>query len=342
MPPDGLREVLEQRLESIHAGIEGIDTLASEHVAAVDLDLTELARSSAPERDAKRRPSYWPALILVALAISALGWYGLREWRWQSRVDALRGILAAHPGFVLTGLDARGGVLAIRGLIDADADPIASRLAEAEIVGIEPAYTLSGYVSTDDAIVVRRTRRLLDAPSSVTVEAHSGQLRLGGSAPAAWIAGARERAGWVPGVREVVFGTADEIDPVAVARAGLVDLAERLAGLRVRFVRDAESLPGNEATVAAIIIGLHEAIELADRAGVGIRVDVIGCNDAPGSDEINADMRRSRALWLRDALLAGGVPSELLRPIDAQVEPVGANMKFRGAMVRLSTEPEVR
>lgn len=342
VPPDALREVLEQRLEAIHAGIDGVDTLGPEHVAAVDLDLAELARASAPEREATRRPSYWPALILFALAVGALGWYGLREWRWQSRVDELRSALADHPGFVLSALGSRTNqALTIRGLIDADADAIAPRVTEAGFAGIEPVLVLSGYVSTDDAIVARRARRLLDAPDSASIDAQAGRLRIAGSAPSAWIAAARERAAWVPGVREVEFG-ADEVDPLAAARAELAGLSVRLAGMQVRFLRDTESEPGNEATVAALAGGLREAITLAARIGVGFSAEVAGCNDAPGTNEINTNLRGARAQWLRDALVANGVPAGLLHVADAQVEPSGANMMFRGAVVRPRIESDAR
>ncbi|MBN8482929.1 MAG: hypothetical protein J0L88_15195 [Xanthomonadales bacterium] len=343
VPPDRLRETLELRLEAIHVGLDGVESPQPVDLAGIELDPAELARVSLPEGTPAPSPSRWPALILLAVVLAALGWYGLREWRWQARVGELRSALASHPGFVLDSLDSRTNkAIAIRGLLDADAEPIAPLLARAGIAGIEPGIAVSGYVSTDDAIVARRARRLLAAPDSVTVEAKAGELRLGGHAPAAWIARARERAGWVPGVQNVVLETLDDVDPAASALARLQAVSDRLAGLSVRFVRDDEPAPESEATVRSLAEGLHEASGLAATAGVHLVVDVIGSSDPSGTDEINASLRGARARWLADALVARGIDAGVLRLDDARAASSAATMVVRGASVRPTIEPAAR
>lgn len=350
VPPDGLRTVLEQRLESIHAGLGDAGELAPQDVAGVDLDLAELARGGMPEGSTRHASPRWPALLLFTAALVALAWYGLREWRWQERVEVLRTSLASHPGFVLTGLDARArDAVVVRGLLDADADPLATRVREAGFTDVEPVFELSGYVSTADDIVARRARRLLEVPDGVGVEVASGRLRLAGPAPAAWAERARERAGWVPGVREVAFEVVIAEAPPAAGRAppaadlaALTALAQRLQEQPMRFARDLEPEPGSEGAVAALAAGIAEATALAGQAGVGLQVEVVGCNDAPGSDEINTSLRGLRARWLHDALVAHGVPAGMLRLADPRVEPAGATMMFRGASLRLKIEPAAR
>ncbi len=343
VPPDRLRETLELRLEAIHAGLDGIASPGPADVAGIDLDPAELARGCATEGATVPSPSRWPALVLMAAALAALGWYGLREWRWQARIDELRSALATHPGFVLGEIDSRAGkAVSIRGLLDADAEPIAPLLARAGIAGIEPELAVTGYVSTDDVIVTRRARRLLAAPESVSVETKAGVLRLGGIAPAAWATMARERAAWVPGVREVTLATVSEADPLAAAHAALRVLSERLAGLSVRFLQDAEPAPESEATVAALADGLREAVALARDAEVRLVIEVEGSNDPTGSAAINERLRRARAQWLHDALLARGVDPGFLRIADAQATSPAATMAFRGAAVRPRIEPATR
>ncbi len=343
VPPDRLREALEQRLETIHAGLDGVASPGPADVAGVDLDPADLVRSCAAEGAAAPLPSRWPVLLLLTAALAALGWYGWREWRWQARIDELRSALATHPGFVLGTLDSRTNkAVAIHGLLDADAEPIVPLLAQAGIAGIEPELALAGYVSTDDAIVTRRARRLLAAPGSVSVDAKAGVLRLGGSAPAAWTTMARERAAWVPGVREVSLATVDDADPVAAAHAALEILAGRMAGLSVRFLQEDEPAPESEATVAALADGLREAVVLAGRAEVRLAVEVIGSNDPTGSAAINERLRRARAQWLHDALVARGVDAGFLHVTDAQTESTAATMAFRGAVAHPRIEPATR
>jgi hypothetical protein len=344
VPPDALRDLLVQRLEEIHAasGESGLMTAAA--IPHVALDADAFAREAAPTSGDAGPASRWPALVLLLAGLVAVGAYFARQERWQQRVESLRSALDAHPGFVLASIeDSTWRSLRVRGLLDADAEPIAPVLAAAGLGDAQRWIDTEGYVSSDDAVVVRRARRLLEVPPTVVVSVREGQLVLAGTASQEWIDGATMRAAWVPGVKAVAFEVGPAIDAVAEARAALEALVSEVEDIEVRFVRDVETMPDATARVGEIAAAVTRASALARIAGKSVRGEVSGFNDMPGGDALNSSLRDARANWLRDALIARGIEPGLLSIVDptTQADPAGGNMVVRGARARLLIEAVV-
>ena len=345
VPPDALRDLLVQRLEEIHAasGESGLMTAAA--IPQVSIDAEALALAVAPGAGETRPVSRWPALVLLLAGLVAAGVYAAREERWQDRLGTLRVALEGHPGFVLSSIDEGAGrSLRVRGLLDADAEPIAPLLSAAELGDATTRVEVEGYVSSDDAIVLRRARRLLDVPPTVDARVRDGRLVLTGTAAQAWIDAAVPRAAWVPGVKAVGFEVVPAIDAVAEARAALDDLANAVEDIDVRFVRDVEGTADVAARVDEIAAALVRAQALAGIAGRALRIEVSGFSDTPGGDALNTALRDARAHWLRDALVARGIGAELLSTVDpiTRDDPAGSTMAFRGARARLRHEAIAR
>jgi len=327
VPPAQLRVLLEQRLEAIHtrAGANiAIDatTHASLRPEALVAELVASDRSQASAH------SRWPARFALLAVVVLLGWFIVRSERAAAWLDGLRTRLASHPGFVMTGIGQRDGTTIVRGLLDPDAEPPAKALGED---ASRVAFETTGYVSADDAVVARRARRLLDAPRDVTVAVDGGVLAIGGSADRTWIETARERAGWVPGVRSVEFTVASR-DDTSAAKNELVELASAMSNKVIRFVRDTEPAPEAAAVLDAIVADTRRAVALGKRTGFGISWIATGTNDDPGSDATNARVRADRAKWLADALRARGVANVAVAPeSDLSV----LDVRLRGAFLRL-------
>lgn len=315
VPPPQLRVLLEQRLEEIHAqaGAQGdlgesladaSGTWASQLqpaalICAPDGEGGSAATSAAPR---------WPLLIGLLLLLGALGWYGVTRMAWNTRIGALRAQLGAHPGFVLTGLDARPWRrLSVHGLLDADSQPLDRVLAEAHLGKAQVELDVTGYMSSDDAIVARRAARLLAPPASVQLAVRGGVLHLAGHAPAAWIESVTQHAAWIAGVARVDARVAVDADPKALARAQLDKTLRALGALNVAFVAATEPAANASAVLEAMLRGIREARELAARAGVVVSLAAVGSNDASGSAEANARLRATRAQWLVQALTQRGV-----------------------------------
>jgi len=342
VPPSELRALLEQRLEEIHAqwgNVPAAQLRSPENRASWHERLQTgalLRDATASTTPAPRAPSRWP-FVLVLAALLALAWFAAGRERWQMRVDDLRARLAAHPGFVLTGIDgAPWRTLVVHGLLDPDAEPLAPLLAAADFGAVKPELDLRGYLSGDDAVVARRAARLLLPPAGVRLAVSNGTLKLDGSAPEAWIAAARERAGWLAGVARTEIALAPAGDAIAAARAELDAIAGRLAALRVPFGDGDEMAPDGAAAVEDIAHLVQRARSLAPAAQADVSFVGVGANDETGSAATNARMRELRAQWLARALAARGVADVGADTAPGAGEP-GA--KQRSAWLRMTVRP---
>ncbi|MBN8728593.1 MAG: hypothetical protein J0H15_12950 [Xanthomonadales bacterium] len=330
-PPPQLRERLQQRLEEIHLhlgepGGNGPD--ASSWAAGLEPGgLLSAADAALPAGRAR----LWPWLVLILVACAALGLWVVRDVRWNARVAELQAALATHPGFLPLGIETKSWrALTIRGMIDRDAPPLEAVLARADLGKVTPKLEFGRYVSGDDAIVAARARRLLAPPAGVGIAVADGVLSVTGSAPAGWVAAARERAPLIAGVADVDFRLAERLDRAAALQA-LQRLAARAAELQVPFAEEAEPAADAAAVLAAIVAVAREAAALAETAGVTLVLQSVGSNDESGGEAINAQVRALRARWLADALAAEGIPG---------VEPVAGDPgSRRSAWLRIRIEP---
>jgi hypothetical protein len=334
VPPAGLHAVLEQRLEEIHTHLGDVgDGGGIDDAWRNSLQPDQLARAASEAEPRQRtKAARWPLLLVLLTVLGLLAWFAVRSERWNANVEALRSRLSAHPGFLLTGIEERGrDALIVRGMLDPDAEPPNVSAGSATSGAVPVELVTVGYVSTDDAVIARRARRLLVAPAGVQVTARDGVLALEGHAAASWIDAARERAAWVAGVREVRIAVTPDVDEAAIARERFDVLLRSIPLQRVTFARDLEPVAGADATVEQIARDALEANSLAGRIGEPIEWIAVGTNDDPGSASTNARLRAERARWLADALGERGV-SGIRSASDAEADV--AQIRQRGAFVR--------
>lgn len=339
VPPAQLHGLLEQRLEDIHAQFSAepdgdlrcAGNLALRHELLQPETLLREAVAAA-ESEPKTSPK-WPLLLALLLIGSAIGSYAISRERWNMRIDALRAQLSAHPGFVLTGIDSRPWrEVTVRGLIDPDAAPLASVVRAAHLGSFEPRIVTTGYLSSDDAVVVLRAERLLAPPGGVRLSVAQGVLTITGDAPAAWIDSAREHAQWIAGVARVEWETAPQQDLAVVARAQLQVAVDALAKLGVTF-GDATAATSGSDSVDAIASAARHAIALAAIAKVDLAFTSIGTTDELGSATANARLRTDRARWLALALAARGISR-----VEVDSGDQGRDVARRGAFLGASVE----
>ena len=349
VPPDALRVVLSDRLERLHAQMADADDEASWRAmlqepnpeASLDpVDLLKASATMAGDDAAPRRPraSRWPMAIILLLIFLAIGWQFSRVHRWNAHVDDLRKELLSHPGFLLSGIESRAWQrLSVQGLLDADAEPLQPLLDRGGFGEVTPELAVSGFVSTDDVIVLRRAERLLAPPQSVELSVDGGVLAVDGKAAADWIAQRRSEAAWVSGVRAVDWRVMPLTDEVGQARAALGVLSTSLATQAVTFVRDVEPDADSETRLEEIAALLKQAAALAVLAEVTLQLRIDGYNDAPGSSELNSRLRQQRAEWLRDRLREREVPAALLDAAEVAASSA-TDVQLRGAKVHLTTQ----
>lgn len=347
-PPAELRTLLRERLEQIHVVLGDSPQTMQELTPATLAHLRESLRLDRIEADARAQASAqgasisrrWPLLLLVMLVVALLiGW----EWRqrqWQGRLDAVTQLLSNWPGLHLDRVDGDiGQRVRVHGLIDAEAQPPQADIRKVLPPGVELQLDLRGYVSTDDAIVLQRARRLLGPPAGVTSAVRAGVLSLGGEADAAWVARAHAQAERVVGVTAVeasLLRVASDVQ--AGLRAEWNRRAQELPGQRVHFLRGTE--PSDAAELPALLASVQRLRELASQLQVPLRLQCRGHSDDSGTGATNSELRERRARWLCTELRNAGITAA-----SPSAEPDGAaanppTIGERGASLWLDTSPE--
>jgi OOP family OmpA-OmpF porin len=306
----------------------------------LELDAIEREGREGGGAEAPAARSRRPFLIAMAvLALLLLGWL-VRNWWWAQRVETLRAAFAAWPGLVVERIDSRPfRSVHVRGLLDALAESPDALAARAPWKDYRFDFELRGFVSADPAIVERRARALLDPPASVHVAVHAGRLELSGTAPSEWIAQARDRAAFVPGVSGVDLGSLMRSGPSEREQqlAGLEALVRKLEAGEVVFVDETEPSAEGRDALARMGGELRNAQELAGLLGKTLRVRAIGLTDEVGTDPYNEALRGRRAQWLATQL-AGAAGRIDIAPADAALAQASATLRRRAARLSIAVE----
>jgi hypothetical protein len=232
-------------------------------------------------------------LLLGTLALAALllviayGYRTIQRSAWLERV-------AATPGYVVSG-ESAGAIVLLR---DPDAAALAS-LGDAHGLKLD----VRPFRSLDPVLVTARARVALALPSTVTFEFDGATLRARGTVDDALAPDLELRALAIDGVENIDLSALKQPD-FAANRAAI---ATELATLTVAF-RDGATLDDSaDPTLDAVLRAfnrLHPRID-ADR-----RLALLGQTDGTGAERKNRFLALERAIRVRDALIARGIPTE--------------------------------
>ncbi len=304
-PPPELRCAFRDVLERIHSS-RGRELLMFSGDTQPFEECDGMMRSCLVSQvRAPRKPSRTPALVLLAclaalLALGA-GLYLHKRSRWNASVAAFEG----RPGFVVTRSAWGWSGAMIEGLRDPLAEPPEAVLRSA---GVDPAKITGKwkpFVSLEPEIVLARARRVLAPPEGVTLTLAGDVLEVSGNPPAAWMAESRARAPQIPGVREILFSG---------------EWKAKIEQQRFHFGQGSSKLPETE-------IPMLDTLAAWIRAAPA-RVQVVGHTDASGAEAYNNRLSLARARSVADALIARGVPSSKLEPVNGGMDP-GRAVGFR-------------
>ncbi|MGH7579020.1 MAG: OmpA family protein, partial [Gemmatimonadales bacterium] len=220
--PDTLLVKLQDTLERVHLEYsEPLTTFDgdSEAFEAARPLLEEcLATVVSTDRSKRgRRPVAWvPWAVGAALVIGALLWLRLRsEQRWDRAVERLE----SEPGLVLTRAERDGSRWSFAGLRDPLApEPAALLAGVVDTAKVDQRW--EPYLSLRPELVLARARNALAPPASATLALAGDTLRLGGSAPLAWLAATSRLEALPPGLAALDLGGVEAEVPARLA--GLV------------------------------------------------------------------------------------------------------------------------
>ena len=340
VPPASLRDRLARVLESIHlrhaTALARFDGNAAPFADTRPLleECLETVLSTARSRATGGLVRFaWLIPVVLLLGLGAV-WLVRSNQRWSNAVATLE----QEPGIVLVRADRGLGGWRFAGLRDPLAANPAALLAGlgADTASIDARW--EPYVSTQPPLVLERARRVLVAPSTVTLTLTGDTLVARGQAPRRWRERATTIATAMPGVTSVDLSGVTDAVP-----AELETLRREAANQRVLFPAGSDSLDsaGRIAadSIAARLIRLHAA---AVREGYGIAVALVGRTDSLGPGTTRLALSSRRAEVVRAALIASGVPSTDIevRPLGS-TDPLPAEDPDSGARINRSVSVEV-
>lgn len=326
---DRLRAALEDlhRAADAHPGPEPFDwDAAADGPLAVEALIDPVEAAPPPV-------ARWPLWLLAALLLALACTWGWRVWQRSDEAARLRAAFAAAPGWELLGLHhaQRWQVDALR---DPDAAAAAQLLAQAGFDEDDVELTLRSYLSLDPPLLQVRAQRILAPPQGAQIEVVDGQLRAGGSAPAAWAEALPGHALLIPGIQSVDTSALKSINPDDPRRV-LRELIDAAAAMRIDFPRGRSRLAGAGSTAAeALALKVQQARAEAERLNLPLRIVVYGWSDDSGSASLNARLRANRAQELREVLVRHAVPPESIMLVADE-----SDIAMPAAGVRLLLEP---
>lgn len=315
--PPGLRAMLQEALETIHAQFgDRLESFTGDSSAFDAAHLViERCLLSRYTTESKRRTPFLP--IIATAVLIALGVWAFMTWqsraRWNRYIESLR----AEPGVVVVSAERTGGRYVVSGLRDPLARNPATLLSSHGLDARQVDGRWQLYQALDPSLVLARARELLHPPDSVALQLAGSVLTASGTAPVDWIDDAVRIARAVPGVTR--FDSGNVIDNSAKALAREIEAAALL------FTKGTSTLTaGGDDALSKQLERFRMLDRLARAADRRFTVDVIGEADADGPPESNLPLSRRRADRVQAALAA-----ERFERIEIAADGIGSSQAAR-------------
>ena len=310
--PGELRELLQDTSEKIHrrfgaefASFDGDQAIGTETHPYLERCLLQ-----------KKVPKETPVLAwgvigaLVLIPLLFLGYFAvsnlLEARRFEQYLDALK----REPGIIVTEAERSGGRYNIVGLRDplaVDPDAIARSFG---VAASDLDSSWKSYVSTDDSMVARRARTLLQAPESIRITVSQGVLRLSGSADPDWVNRMQVLIPVLPGVVSV-----DTSGLSTLQSRWFLDLRESIEATRIYFDAGSSTVAPGEVSKLEVLAKTVRQLLAGAYPKSDVRVEVLGMADNAGETEFNQRLSQRRAEAVRSELASLGVDAGRLSAV---------------------------
>ena len=230
----------------------------------------------------------WGVLVVM---LCGIGWWGfstvLANQRWASYLEKLH----AEPGIVVTAVEKRGGKYFIAGLRDPLAADPQQFLPQAQLSPLQVLSRWEPYLALNPTFVLVRAKTILEPPDTVHLRLAGDVLEATGAASRHWIDNAQRLARVIPGVMHV--RTEQVVD---LTLRELLALKETVEQYSLYFVKDTIQLvSGQEEVLHSLSMAVQRLFNVAQQAGHGVRVQILGHTDKTGSEGRNQLLRQERA-----------------------------------------------
>jgi OOP family OmpA-OmpF porin len=339
-PPENLRNTFKVALEDVHKRARSrLQNYSGDPDDYQDLEpmlrscLRVQRRGQAESNDVPRSVP-WLALVSIALLCGVGIWFWFQSYTLDNARQNALARLVSEPGIVVMGSRVVDDLLLINGLRDRLAEAPEQVLSEPGVGVLGLTFVFEPYLSTEPVIVERRAIRRLAPPVSARMSVQDSTLVVTGAANVNWIGTLEQRWRSVAGLDALNIDALDRLDPVRAEMESLVTLIESTI---FYFDRSAAEPNPGAAKVPALALAIKRLVELSETLGITPVVRVLGATDDTGAAQFNAQLAEQRAENLYVALLAQGIPANLLVFQSLQDIPgLDAGSSERKVMFRLT------
>jgi OOP family OmpA-OmpF porin len=339
-PPENLRNTFKVALEDVHKRARSrLQNYSGDPDDYQDLEpmlrscLRVQRRGQAESNDVPRSVP-WLALVSIALLCGVGIWFWFQSYTLGNARQNALARLVSEPGIVVMGSRVVDDLLLINGLRDRLAEAPEQVLSEPSVGVLGLIFVFEPYLSMEPVIVERRAIRRLAPPVSARMSVQDSTLVVTGAANVNWIGTLEQRWRSVAGLDALNIDALDRLDPVRAEMESLVTLIESTI---FYFDRSAAEPNPGAAKVPALALAIKRLFELSETLGITPVVRVLGATDDTGAAPFNAQLAEQRAENLYVALLAQGIPANLLVFQSLQDIPgLDAGSSERKVMFRLT------
>ena len=309
--PASYRATLKKTIEEIHRdfafALERFDG-DSTPLAAADRRLELCLESHSHLREPGKRKYLLPILSLVVLVgIGIWGAIALQKQRmWNRFLDELQ----SQPGIVVTSSGKENGRYLVRGLRDPLASDPELLLKNAHIDSERVRFRWAPFYAIDDESVERRAIEILQPPAGVTLSVRDGLLGAVGRAPSEWARNLRDRAAFVPGLKNVDTSKLEEVEQNEISQ-----IEAALTSTIFTFpIGSAEVVSGEEGKFGSTAEQIELLFAKLSVSSLPTIIDVVGHTDNSGGEALNLSLSQRRSEYVARKLVEKGVARRYLSP----------------------------
>lgn len=269
-------------------------------------------------KEQRRNPFVlWTFVIIILCVIGYGSFFPIRDhFRWKTYMQKLE----SEPGIMVAETTKRKGIRYVFGLRDpASADPV-ELLKQCKLSPEKFRFKWELYPSSHPDFMIRRIKKSLNSPETISFQLQDGVLQASGIAPLQWIIDSKVLAESIPGI---IRYTTDAVIPYEQKQ--IETLKTQIENTFFYF--DAVSTkikPTQEEQALRLASAIKEIFEAAQTLGKEIQIEIIGHTDSVGTVERNLEISQKRADEIFSFLVSKGIKPERLSK-----KGVGSSEPFR-------------